>query len=102
MNTKENVLCEERKEKERESGGVGEYKYGMKLVRAVAVLAAALPKRRERWWREDDDHSGYSGVFGLRPMSGVGFVTLSGSCVCEVDYSLLLPFVFVKTFYSLQ
>ena len=52
MNTKENVLCEERKEKERESGGVGEYKYEMKLVRAVAALAAALPKRRERWWRE--------------------------------------------------
>ena len=52
--------------------------------RAVAFVPvrSSTSEEKRKMVAGDDDHSGYSGVFGLRPMSGVGFVTLSGSCVC--------------------
>lgn len=49
----------------------------------------------------DDDQDGYGGVFGLWPMSGVGFVTLSVFSVCEVDYCLAFAFGLSRRFYSL-
>ena len=48
MNTKENVLCEERKEK-RKSGGRCEYKYCFEVEDGPLRCPQALPKlRRER------------------------------------------------------
>lgn len=75
--------------KRRSSGAGGEYKYenevgaGRCVVRSTSEFSA-----REH---EKDDGGmmtrfgvGAAGCFGLRPMSGVGFVTLS-VFVCEGD-----------------
>ena len=77
------------------------------MVRAVAGLSVRSTSEKRVMseeekagrWRDDDQDLGYSGVFGRRPMSGVGFVTLSVLCVKGTAYFCLL---FVKTFYSLQ
>jgi hypothetical protein len=51
------------------------------LLPVRSTSEKTLEEKREKKGRRDDDQNGYSGVFGRQPMRGVGFVTLSGSCV---------------------
>ena len=98
MNTKENVLCEERKEK-RKSGGRCEYKYReVQRGRAVARFVRKHFRRRKK----------EGGMMTRRRQVGYGGVVWAATnerrwlcdsfcvrAVCEVDYycALLLPFV---------
>ena len=88
MNTKENVLCEEKKEEK-----IKRRWWRVQILREVGKGRAVVSSTSEFSAREHEKDDGgmmtrfgfgAAGCFELRPMSGVGFVTLS-VFVCEGD-----------------